>query len=80
MYSLRSVVKFYLEQNEDYNLRYSTSASLKICSKEARGKDSIYVILVKGEYMQSSVSLSLSIYIYISVYIYIYTHTHIYIL
>lgn len=28
--------------------------ALKDCSKEAEGKDSIYVILEKGEYMQSS--------------------------
>ena len=28
--------------------------SLRDCSKEVLGKDNIYVILVKGEYMQSS--------------------------
>ena len=28
--------------------------ALRNCSKEVVGKDSIYVILVKGEYMQSS--------------------------
>ena len=28
---------------------------LRNCSKEVRGRDSIYVILVKGEYMQSSI-------------------------
>ena len=28
--------------------------ALRNCSKEVGGKDSIYVILVKGEYMQSS--------------------------
>ena len=28
--------------------------ALRNCSKEVRGKDSIYVILVKGEYMQSN--------------------------
>ena len=29
--------------------------ALTNCSKEVGGKDSIYVILVKGEYMQSTV-------------------------
>ena len=28
--------------------------ALRNCSKEEEGKDSIYVILVKGEYLQSS--------------------------
>ena len=29
--------------------------ALRNCSKEEEGKDSIYEILVKGEYMQSSI-------------------------
>ena len=65
-------VKFYLEQNEDYNLGYSTLAGLKICSKEAKGKDSIYMILVKGEYMQSSVYVYVCVCVYVYIYIYIF--------
>ena len=29
--------------------------ALRNCSKEVRGRDSIYVILIKGECMQSSI-------------------------
>ena len=32
----------------------ATQIALRDCSKEVLGKDNIYVILVKGEYMQSS--------------------------
>ena len=43
-----SLVKYYLEQNEDYSLGNSTSGS---CSKDGQY---MYLILLKGEYMQSS--------------------------
>ena len=45
-------VKFYLGQNEDDSLGDSISDSSEKLLQ--RGKVSIYVILVKGEYMQLS--------------------------
>ena len=39
-----------LVQNKDYSR--GDSMSLRNCSKEVGGKISIYVILVKGEYVQ----------------------------
>ena len=41
-------------QNEDYSLGNSTSDSSERLLQRGRGKVSINVILVKGEYMQSS--------------------------
>ena len=49
-------VKFYLGQKEDCSPGDSTSKALRNCSKEIAGKDSIYVILVKGEYMRPRIS------------------------
>ena len=48
-------VKLYLGQNEDHSLRDSISdSSDKLLQRGSGGKVSIYVTLVKGEYMQSS--------------------------
>ena len=41
-------------QNEDYSLGNSTSDSSERLLQRGRGKVSINVILVKGEYVQSS--------------------------
>ena len=49
--------KFYLGQNEDYSLGDSISG-LRNCSKEAVRKVSLYVILGKGAYIQSSICFS----------------------
>ena len=53
-------VKFYLGQNEDRSPGISTSLQIALRNwfKEAGGKVIIYVILVKGEYMQSSTCFS----------------------
>ena len=45
-------VKFYLGQYEDCSLGASTSDSFENLLQRSRGEDSIYVILIKGEYMQ----------------------------
>ena len=45
-------VKFYLEKNETAALEKATQMALRNCSKVERGRSN--VILVKGEYMQSS--------------------------
>ena len=37
--------------------------ALRNCSKEVGGKDSIYVILVKGEYMQLSTYFFLQVFV-----------------
>ena len=37
--------------------------ALRNCSKEVGGKDSIYVILVKGEYMQLSIYFFLQVFV-----------------
>ena len=48
-------VKFYLGQNEDYSLGDSILDSSEKLFQRGRGeKVSIYVVLVKGEYIQSS--------------------------
>ena len=47
-------VKLYLGQKEDYSLGDITSDSFEKLLHRSRGKDSIYVIWVKGEYMQSN--------------------------
>ena len=47
-------VKFYLGQYEDSSLGDSTSDSSEKLFQEVMGEDSIYVILVKGEHMESS--------------------------
>ena len=47
-------VKFYLGQYEDSSLGDSTSDSSEKLFQEVMGEDSIYVILVKGEHVQSS--------------------------
>ena len=47
-------VKFYLGQSEDYSLGDSISASSEKLLQRGRGKVRIYVILVKGEFIQSS--------------------------
>ena len=52
MWELR--VKFYLGQSEDCSLGDSTSDSSEKLFQEVMGEDSIYVILVKGEHMESS--------------------------
>ena len=49
--------KFYLGQNEDYSLGNSISG-LRNCSKDAVRKVSLYVILGKGAYIQSSICFS----------------------
>ena len=45
-------VTFYLGQNEDCSPRGSTSDSSEKLLQRGGGEDTIYVILVKGEYMQ----------------------------
>ena len=45
---------FTWEQNEDYSPGDSIHISLRNCSKMVGGKVSIYVILVKREFMQLS--------------------------
>ena len=47
-------VKFYLGQSEDYSLGDSISASSEKLLQRGRGKVRIYVILVKGEFIQLS--------------------------
>ena len=47
-------VKFYLGQNEDCSLGDSTSSSSEKLLQRGGEKFSVYVILVKGEYTQSS--------------------------
>ena len=48
-------VKFYLGQNEDYSLGDSILDSSEKLFQRGRGKKvSIYVVLLKGEYIQSS--------------------------
>ena len=47
-------VKSYLRQNEDCSLGHSISDSSEKLLQRDGGKVIIYVILVKGEYMQSS--------------------------
>ena len=49
-----SWVKFYLGQYEDCSSGDSTSDGSEKLLQRDGGKDSINVILVKGEYMQSS--------------------------
>ena len=45
-----------MQQNKDHNLRYSSSdSSEKLLQRGGVGEVSIYVILVKGEYMHSSI-------------------------
>ena len=51
-------VKFYLGQSEDYSLGDSISASSEKLLQRGRGKVSVYVILVKGEFIQSSTYLA----------------------
>ena len=51
------VLSFIWGQNEDCSSEDRTSA-LRNCFKEAVGKDSIHVILVKGGYMHYFLSLS----------------------
>ena len=51
MWELR--VKFYLGQYEDCSLGDSTSDGSEKLLQRRRGKNSIYVILVKGKYMWS---------------------------
>ena len=46
-------VKFYWGQNEDHSPEDASRITLRNSSKDI-GQDSIYVILVKGEHMQSS--------------------------
>ena len=43
-----------MRQNEDCDPDRAPQILLRNCSKEVVGKDSIYVILVKGEYRKSS--------------------------
>ena len=59
-------VKFYLGQNEDYSVGDSLSdSSEKLLQSGGReSKVSIYVILVKGKYMQSSTFLNYDYYYY----------------
>ena len=46
--------KFYLRQNEDYSLGNSISGSSEKLLQRGSGERSVCMILVKGEYMQSS--------------------------
>ena len=46
--------KFYLGQNKDKSLGESSSDTSEKLLQRGRGEVSIYVILVKGEYMHSS--------------------------
>ena len=47
---------FFSGHSEDFKTgRQKSQIALRNCSKEVGGKDSIYVILVKGEYMQLSI-------------------------
>ena len=47
-------VKFYVGQYEDCTLGDSTSDGSEKLFQRGRGKESMYVILVKADYMQSS--------------------------
>ena len=51
---MRVVVKFYLGQNKDYRLGNSISDSSEELLQIGKGMARIYVVLVKGEYMQAN--------------------------